>query len=80
LITFVDDRPGHDRRYAIDARRIHEELNWRARYSLDAGLCHTVQWYLDNESWWGPLITSGNSLGRLGLLRTNLHRSYDMPA
>jgi dTDP-glucose 4,6-dehydratase len=65
LMTFVTDRPGHDRRYAIDARRIRDELGWRAEISLEAGLAATVQWYISNEWWWRPLRQrySGERLG-----------------
>lgn len=51
LITFVADRPGHDRRYAIDDTRIAKELGWRPRESFDSGLEKTVRWYLDNPNW-----------------------------
>jgi len=54
LISFVTDRPGHDRRYAMDASRIQTELGWKPQYTLELGLRQTVQWYLDNESWWRP--------------------------
>jgi dTDP-glucose 4,6-dehydratase len=49
LITFVKDRPGHDRRYAIDASKINCELGWNPRYSFDEGLKETVEWYMENE-------------------------------
>ena len=66
LITFVTDRPGHDRRYAIDASKIERELGWAPQESFDSGLAKTIDWYLDNEWWWGP-IRSGNYAGeRLG--------------
>ncbi|RJP73424.1 MAG: dTDP-glucose 4,6-dehydratase [Candidatus Zixiibacteriota bacterium] len=52
LITFVKDRPGHDRRYAIDASRIRRELGWRPTYDFASGLRQTVQWYIENETWW----------------------------
>jgi dTDP-glucose 4,6-dehydratase len=55
LIEFVTDRPGHDRRYAIDATRLESELGWRAKEDFDTGIERTVRWYLDNESWWAPL-------------------------
>jgi len=50
-ITFVKDRPGHDRRYAIDASKIRRELAWRPRESFESGLAHTVRWYLGNDAW-----------------------------
>jgi dTDP-glucose 4,6-dehydratase len=50
-ITFVKDRPGHDRRYAIDARKIEHELGWRPAETFDTGIRKTVQWYLENPSW-----------------------------
>jgi dTDP-glucose 4,6-dehydratase len=58
LIRFVEDRPGHDRRYAIDAGKIRRELGWEPRYSLEAGLRETVKWYLGNELWIND-VTSG---------------------
>lgn len=51
LITYVKDRPGHDRRYAIDARKIERELGWRPAETFQTGIRKTVQWYLDNPSW-----------------------------
>jgi dTDP-glucose 4,6-dehydratase len=51
LITFVADRPGHDRRYAIDARKLERELGWRPMQTFETGLARTVRWYLENESW-----------------------------
>ena len=57
LITFVTDRPGHDRRYAICINRIQEELNWRPAVAFDAGIQATIEWYLDHESWWRPLLS-----------------------
>ena len=55
LITFVADRPGHDRRYAIDASKLENELHWTAQYDFELGLRRTVEWFLDHESWWEPL-------------------------
>jgi dTDP-glucose 4,6-dehydratase len=55
LIRFVADRPGHDKRYAIDATKLETELGWRARESFDTGIAKTVQWYIGNEPWWRPL-------------------------
>ena len=51
LITFVKDRPGHDRRYAIDASKIAQELGWKPAYTFERGIHETVQWYLDNQAW-----------------------------
>ncbi|MBA4141407.1 MAG: dTDP-glucose 4,6-dehydratase [Nitrosospira sp.] len=53
LITFVTDRPGHDRRYAMDASKIERELGWRPAETFETGICKTVQWYLDNSDWVG---------------------------
>ena len=50
-ITFVKDRPGHDRRYAIDARKIERELGWRPQETFESGIRKTVQWYLDHQDW-----------------------------
>jgi dTDP-glucose 4,6-dehydratase len=66
LITFVADRPGHDRRYAIDASKIERELGWMPEESFETGLAKTVGWYLENRWWWEP-IRSGRYAGeRLG--------------
>lgn len=56
LITFVKDRPGHDRRYAIDPKKIEEDLGWTPTYNPRDGLGLTVEWYIQNESWWRPLL------------------------
>ena len=55
-ITSVADRPGHDKRYAIDARRINTELSWRPAETFETGIEKTVAWYLANETWWRPLV------------------------
>ena len=52
LITFVTDRPGHDRRYALDASKITQELGWSLTYSFEEALAATVNWYLNHEPWW----------------------------
>ncbi|MGK6323014.1 dTDP-glucose 4,6-dehydratase [Sphingomonas sp. DT-51] len=57
-IISVADRPGHDRRYAIDARRIRDELGWAPRETFESGIERTVRWYLDNEAWWSPLVAA----------------------
>ena len=66
LITFVEDRPGHDARYAIDPARIRDELGWRPSVTLEEGLARTVRWYLDREDWWGPLLERSGLGVRLG--------------
>ena len=69
LIEFVDDRPGHDLRYAIDPTRIRDELGWRPSVTVEEGLAKTVDWYLANEDWWRPLLDRqgvGNRLGTKG--------------
>ncbi|MBR2574981.1 MAG: dTDP-glucose 4,6-dehydratase [Loktanella sp.] len=65
-ISFVPDRPGHDARYAIDPRRMRNELGWRPSVTIDQGLRLTVQWYLANESWWRPLQARQGVGTRLG--------------
>jgi dTDP-glucose 4,6-dehydratase len=65
-ITHVTDRPGHDLRYAIDPTRIRTELGWRPSVTLEQGLDLTVQWYLDNESWWRALLDRSGVGTRLG--------------
>jgi dTDP-glucose 4,6-dehydratase len=61
LLTFVKDRPGHDRRYAIDASFVEKELGWKPQYTFDEGLRQTVKWYLDHGSWLEACI-NGNYL------------------
>ncbi len=67
LITFVPDRPGHDRRYAIDASRIQRELDWQPELGVEEGLRRTVAWYLDNEEWCTEVMRERYDLARLGL-------------
>ena len=57
LITFVKDRAGHDRRYAINATKLKTELGWVPQETVETGLRKTVQWYLDNQAWWQPLLS-----------------------
>jgi dTDP-glucose 4,6-dehydratase len=66
LIAFVEDRPGHDLRYAIDPGRIRRELGWRPSVTLEEGLRRTVAWYLANEDWWRPLLAREGVGRRLG--------------
>ena len=67
LIKFVADRPGHDRRYAIDASKIARELGWTPRETFATGLRQTVQWYLDNREWWQRVQDGSYQGERLGL-------------
>src|SRR3546814_4981866 len=67
LIRFVADRPGHDRRYAIDASKIERDLGWRAEESFASGLATTVDWYLDNRWWWAPFRDGRYAGDRLGI-------------
>ena len=66
LITFVTDRPGHDRRYAIDPAKIERELGWRAGHTFEGGLAETIDWFLANEDWWRPIRDGNYSGARLG--------------
>ena len=66
LIEFVKDRPGHDRRYAIDFAKIEAELGWRPSVSFEEGLERTVRWYLGAEAWWAPILDGRYRLARLG--------------
>ena len=56
LITYVKDRPGHDRRYAIDPGKIHRELGWLPTTSFDQGIQSTIRWYLEHEKWWKDIL------------------------
>lgn len=68
LVMHVPDRPGHDRRYAIDASKVEAELGWRAQETFETGLKKTVHWYLQNEWWWRPLREQVYGGQRLGLV------------
>ena len=57
LITFVKDRPGHDRRYAIDAAKIKKELGWEPSHTFEKGIRETIRWYLNNKQWWQRILT-----------------------
>lgn len=56
MIEYVGDRPGHDKRYSIDSSKIEKEIGWKPKYKFDDALKQTVEWYLQNKSWWEPLI------------------------
>ncbi|WP_394062225.1 dTDP-glucose 4,6-dehydratase [Alcaligenes sp. WGS1538] len=66
LITFVADRPGHDKRYAIDASKIARELSWRPQETFETGLRKTVAWYLENTQWWDRVLSGDYRLDRIG--------------
>ncbi len=66
LITYVKDRPGHDVRYAIDAKKIERELRWKPEETFESGIRKTVKWYLDNKIWWGRVLDGSYSMERLG--------------
>ena len=66
LITFVEDRPGHDKRYAIDATKIEKDLGWLPEETFETGLRKTVKWYLENREWWENVLSGDYRLERLG--------------
>jgi dTDP-glucose 4,6-dehydratase len=68
LIAFVKDRPGHDRRYAIDSRKIERELGFEPAESLESGFRRTLRWYLQHEAWWRAVMD--------GSYRTWVRRQY----
>ena len=70
-IEFVTDRPGHDRRYAIDAGKIHRELGWKPREDFRSGLERTVRWYLGNQTWVDRVTSGKYRRQRLGLGSAN---------
>jgi dTDP-glucose 4,6-dehydratase len=72
LINFVTDRPGHDRRYAIDASKLERELGWSARENFETGLEKTVIWYLSNRSWWQPILRRGYEANRIGVVASDV--------
>ncbi len=69
LIEFVADRPGHDRRYAIDASKIRKDLGWEPSVTLRQGIERTIYWYIENEDWWRPLLDRDGVGARLGMAR-----------
>lgn len=69
LITYVEDRPGHDKRYAIDAIKVSNELGWKPEETFDTGIRKTVDWYLENKHWWQDILSGQYRLTREGLLQ-----------
>ncbi|TAL85205.1 MAG: dTDP-glucose 4,6-dehydratase [Rhodanobacter sp.] len=66
LITYVKDRPGHDRRYAIDASKLQDELGWRPSQTFESGIAHSVDWYLDHQPWVQRVLDGSYRMERLG--------------
>ena len=66
-ITYVADRPGHDRRYAIDASKLRDELGWEPKYTFDRGIAETIDWYLDNQPWVTRVLDGSYRLERIGV-------------
>ena len=67
LVTFVEDRPGHDKRYAIDASKIERELGWNPTESFESGIRKTVQWFLENRDWWEQVLDGSYQNIRIGI-------------
>jgi dTDP-glucose 4,6-dehydratase len=65
-INFVKDRPGHDRRYAIDSTKISRELGWKPKNTFDSGIRSTVEWYLENQEWVENVLSGEYRMERLG--------------
>jgi dTDP-glucose 4,6-dehydratase len=72
LVRKVKDRPGHDRRYAIDSTKLERELGWRCEESFETGLEKTVKWFLDNRSWWQAILARGYEAKRIGIGEASL--------
>ena len=66
LITYVEDRPGHDFRYAIDASKIKNDLGWEPKYNFNNGINETIDWYINNKEWWVKILNEKYNLKRLG--------------
>jgi len=67
LITFVEDRPGHDKRYALDSENFRKKFSWTPETKFEYGIGHTVKWYLENITWWEDLLSKSSPLERIGL-------------
>ena len=68
LITYVEDRPGHDFRYAIDASKIKDQLNWEPKETFESGIKKTIEWYLENKQWWESIQDKTYQQERLGVI------------
>ena len=69
LINFVQDRPGHDFRYAIDSTKLNMELGWKPKTSFSDGIKDTIKWYLKNENWWKMINDNSYQQERLGVIK-----------
>ena len=69
LISYVDDRPGHDFRYAIDCSKIKNEIGWEPKETFQTGIIKTINWYIENESWWRKIQNKNYNQERLGLIK-----------
>ena len=70
LIEFVEDRPGHDLRYSLDSSKIRKELGWLPMESFKTGVRKTIQWYLDNQTWWKSIQDNTYRQERLGVIQS----------
>ena len=66
-VTYVADRPGHDRRYAIDASKLRDELGWEPKYTFERGIAETVDWYLTHQDWVNRVLDGSYRLERIGV-------------
>lgn len=78
LISFVADRPGHDRRYAIDASKLERELGWRADETFESGIGKTVRWYIEQKPWWQAILARGYTARRVGLEDSRTQRTDEL--
>ena len=78
LISFVADRPGHDRRYAIDASKLERELGWRADETFESGIGKTVRWYIEQKPWWQAILARGYTAKRVGLEDSRAQRADEL--
>jgi dTDP-glucose 4,6-dehydratase len=69
LITFVNDRPGHDKRYAVNCHKIRSELKWKPKHNFRSGLKAVIKWYVENEAWWRKIFIKNYTLKRIGVIK-----------
>ena len=68
LIAFVEDRPGHDFRYAVDSKKTIDEIGWKPQYKFKDGIINTIKWYINNPAWWEKILNKNYTGQRLGLI------------